>query len=203
MIKSASKLGAAAAALGLLLLQAPGLAEEAAAPAAKPKPAYIGAAGCKTCHKSEKKGNQFGQWEASRHAKAYATLATPAAKEIAKKKGIADPQKDGKCLKCHVTAHGVDPSLIAAPKKGKKGFQIEDGVQCESCHGPGSLYKKRSVMKDRKAAVAVGLIIPDEKTCKQCHNEESPTFKSFKYEEMVAKIAHPYPKGAAGEGEEE
>ena len=197
MIKSASRLGAAAAALGLLLLQAPGLAEEGA-PAAKPKPAYVGAGGCKMCHKSEKKGNQFGQWEASKHAKAYATLATPQAKEIAKKKGIADPQKDGKCLKCHVTAHGVDASLI----EGKK-YKIEDGVQCESCHGPGSLYKKRPIMKDRKAAVAVGLIIPDEKTCKQCHNEESPTFKSFKYEEMVAKIAHPYPKGAAGEGEEE
>ena len=200
MIKSASRLGAAAAALGLLLLQAPGLAEETA-PAAKPKPAYVGAGGCKMCHKSAKKGNQFGQWEASKHAKAYATLATPEAKKIAAEKGIADPQKDGKCLKCHVTAHGVDPSLIAAPKKGKKGFQIEDGVQCESCHGPGSLYKKRSVMKDRKAAVAVGLIIPDEKTCKQCHNEESPTFKDFNYEEMKKKIAHPNPaKAPGGEG---
>jgi hypothetical protein len=31
----------------------------------------------------------------------HATLATPAAKEIAQKKGIADPQKSEACVKCH------------------------------------------------------------------------------------------------------
>ncbi len=38
-----------------------------------------------------------------------------------------------------------------------------------------------------------GLIIPDEKVCKQCHNEESPTFKEFNFKEYVAKIAHDDP----------
>ena len=33
-------------------------------------------------------------------------------------------------MRCHVTAHGVDEKLI------KRGFKIEDGVQCETCHGP-------------------------------------------------------------------
>ena len=49
---------------------------------------YIGATKCKMCHKSEKKGNQFGKWEAGPHAKAYATLATDEAKAVAKKAGI-------------------------------------------------------------------------------------------------------------------
>ena len=183
--------------MGLALLLVPALAEEGAEEA---KPAYVGAEGCKMCHKSEKQGEQMGKWMESKHAQAYATLASDQAKEIGAKQGMADPQKDGKCLKCHVTAYGADASLIAQPKAGKKGFQMEDGVQCEACHGPGSLYKKRSVMKDREAALAAGLLIPDEKTCTGCHNDESPTFTEFKFEEMFKKIAHPIPKAAAEEG---
>jgi len=73
------------------------------------------------------------------------------------------------------------------------GFKKELGVQCEACHGPGSDYKAISVMKDKAAAVAAGLIIPDEAMCKKCHNAESPTFTAFDYKTMYAKIAHPRP----------
>ena len=169
-------------------------AEAAAAEGSTPAAQYIGAEACGKCHKRDSTGNQLGKWQESKHSKAFATLASPAALKIAKEKGIADPQKDAKCLKCHVTAPGADPSLIATPAKDKKGFQMADGVQCESCHGPGSLYKSRKVMKVRADAVAAGMLIPDEKTCTGCHNEESPTFKPFAFEEMVAKIAHPNPK---------
>ena len=154
----------------------------------KPTPEYVGAKTCAGfCHKTSKQGEQFRIWEESAHAKAYATLATDKAKEIAKAKGIADPQKSDACLKCHVTAHGVSEDLLTAK------FSHEEGVGCESCHGPGSLYKKRSVMKDREKAMALGMVIPDAETCKQCHNEESPTYKPFDYEERWKQIAHPIP----------
>ena len=198
MIGSVRRLGTVAGLMGLAFWQGTVAAQEAAP---EPKPQYVGLPGCKMCHKSAKKGDQYGKWTEGRHSKAYATLASEEAKAIAAKQGIADPQKDGKCLKCHVTAYGVDASLIAEPKPGKKGHQIEDGVACESCHGPGSLYKKRSVMKDREASVAAGLIIPDEKACAECHNDESPTFKPFNYAERLKAIAHPNPlKAAAEEG---
>ena len=32
-----------------------------------------------------------------------------------------------------------------------------------------------------------------EATCIACHNEESPTFKSFNFEEKAAEVAHPRP----------
>ena len=48
-------------------------------------------------------------------------------------------------------------------------------------------------MKDKQKAVAAGLIIPDEKTCIQCHNDKSPTYKEFDYKKFYAKIAHPIP----------
>jgi hypothetical protein len=48
-------------------------------------------------------------------------------------------------------------------------------------------------MKSREKSIEKGLIIPDEALCRSCHNEESPTFKGFNYEEYLAKIAHPVP----------
>lgn len=192
-MKFANRLAITAGMVGALLLQPYAFAQDAG------KPAYIGAEACGKCHKRETTGNQLGKWQESKHAKAFATLGTPEAKKIAAAKGIADPQKDGKCLKCHVTAFGVDAALIAKPAaEGEKGYQASDGVQCESCHGAGSLYKARKVMKDKAAAVAAGLIVSDEKLCKTCHNAESPSYKEFNFAEAKKKVEHPNPnKGKA------
>jgi len=48
---------------------------------------------------------------------------------------------------------------------------------------------------DKAKAKAAGLVNPEkgEKFCKTCHNEESPTYKGFKYEEMWAKVQHAGP----------
>lgn len=152
---------------------------------------FVGTGKCKICHKKAEDGEQYGIWEKSAHAKAYETLAGDEAKAIAQKKGIADPQKADECLKCHVTAHGV-----AAEFLGKK-YAITDGVGCESCHGAGGDYDKKSVMvavtSGETEAASVGLVIPDKTVCVQCHNEESPTFDGFDFDEMVKKIAHPIP----------
>ena len=80
----------------------------------------------------------------------------------------------------------MDESLVATLK-------VDEGVSCESCHGPGSGYKSNAVMKDREKSIAKGLIIQDEKLCKTCHNEESPHYKGFNYEEYLKKIIHPVP----------
>lgn len=151
---------------------------------------YVGAAKCKICHKAEKKGDQYGKWEASKHSKAYEVLASEAAIAIGKDKGIENPQTSDQCLKCHVTAFG------AAAEAKAESFDQTEGVGCEACHGPGSDYKKMSVMKDLAAAKDAGLIVPTEETCVTCHNEESPTYKEFKYAEFYKIIAHPDPEMA-------
>jgi formate-dependent nitrite reductase cytochrome c552 subunit len=73
------------------------------------------------------------------------------------------------------------------------GIKAEEGVSCESCHGPGSMYKTAAIMKNQKLSLAKGLILPEEAVCKTCHNEESPHYKGFNFEEYVAKIAHDDP----------
>lgn len=153
---------------------------------------YTGSRACMPCHLTPKSGAAFKIWQESKHSKAFATLATPAALEVAKKNGIADPQKADACLKCHLTAHGVAAAKLAPT------FKPDEGVGCEVCHGPGSEYKIMATMKAIDAGTmkgeSVGLIRPDEKTCLKCHNAESPTFKGFNFAEFSAKIAHPTPK---------
>lgn len=146
---------------------------------------YVGAAKCKMCHMT--KGKQYPIWSESTHAKAFENLKGEAALKIAKEKGIADPSTDAQCLKCHSTAASVDASLIASITK-------EEGVSCESCHGPGSNYKSPTIMKSRDESMSKGLILPDEKVCIKCHNSESPTFKGFDYATYSVKIAHANPK---------
>jgi hypothetical protein len=152
---------------------------------------YVGVAKCKICHKTEAQGSQFPLWEKSAHAQAYAALAGDKAKAIAKEKGIEDPQKADACLKCHVTGYGVDAKYFG------EGFLATDGVQCEACHGAGGDYGKMATMKSlTKGEIkpeSVGLVLPTKETCVKCHNEESPTFKEFDFDKMVAKIAHPIP----------
>jgi len=153
---------------------------------------YIGAAKCATCHESDAVGNQDAKWKASKHAAAFATLATDEAKELAKAKGIEDPQKADACLKCHVTAFGVPAEEIA------KGFDPALGVQCESCHGPGEAHMKARVAAVAKAGggkpapVAAGEInsVVGADTCTKCHNKESPSFKGFCFPARHAQIVH-------------
>ena len=180
--------------IGLLLLVA-GLALMLGLPSvlqgAEPAHSFVGAEKCKMCHNSPAKGAQFAKWTETPHAKAFATLASEQAKKIAAAKGIADPQTADACLRCHVTGHGA-PAPMLTDK-----YKKEEGVSCESCHGPGGDYWKMDVMKDHAKAAAAGMILPTEATCKTCHNAESPTFKGFDFAAAKAKIAHPNPAKAA------
>lgn len=154
---------------------------------------YIGAKKCGMCHKSDKQGEQLPIWEKSKHAQAYKTLQTPEADKIAKEKGFATKAVETpECLQCHVAGPGL------AATRFEKGFDIADGVQCETCHGAGSEYKAMKTMKDKDAAVKAGLVIYKddaaiEAQCKTCHNEKSPTHKEFKFAEMYEKIKHNIP----------
>jgi hypothetical protein len=153
-------------------------------------PGYIGIKKCGVCHKKENAGQQLKIWEESKHSQAYKTLQTEEADKIATKQGFTTKAVETEqCLKCHATGYDVDASLL-----GDK-FNIEDGVQCETCHGPGSEYKSKKVMKDRTLAIEKGLIIYEksEELCIKCHNEESPSFKEFNFEERWAEIKHSIP----------
>ncbi|MCK6622558.1 MAG: cytochrome C554 [Calditrichaceae bacterium] len=159
---------------------------------------FIGVDKCKTCHKTEKQGKQVAIWEASKHAQAFATLKSEESIKIAKEKGIAKaPHEAPECLKCHASGYDlVGDTTLVGPK-----FAVEHGVQCETCHGAGGDYKTKKIMESREESIKNGMkaiLVADgtaEKQCRTCHNEESPTFKGFNFEEQWKKIAHPVPAG--------
>ena len=153
---------------------------------------YVGAKKCKICHISTKSGAQYKKWGEMGHSKAYETLKSDKAKEIAAEKGIDNAQESPECLRCHSTAY--EPATKKKRANVKPTLKVEEGVSCESCHGPGSIYKKKPIMKDHEKFLANSGIMPTDKVGKECHNTDSPTFKEFKFEEKKAKISHPIPE---------
>lgn len=185
------------AALLLLLLPLPGEADESQ---------YVGVAKCKSCHKKELIGRQHAAWQKAPHARAFETLRSEASRAIAQRLGIEGPPHEAAaCLRCHSTAFGVSEQQMEFP------LERSDGVQCESCHGPGSRYRKKKIMSKPEKAKSLGLWdAAEEAVCTRCHNRESPTFDprrfslpdgghaGFDLEQAMKQIAHPIPDHVKG-----
>ncbi len=136
----------------------------------KAEHSFVGFKTCKMCHNKEVKF--YDSWLATKHATAWDNLSD------------ADKAKD-EFKKYYTTGIDAKGNLLG-------------GVQCEACHGAGKDYKKKTIMKDREQAVANGLMIPDENTCKSCHNEKATpalaaTAKDFDFAKMKEKGTHVFP----------
>jgi hypothetical protein len=105
-----------------------------------------------------------GPWERSAHARAFAVL-------------NGKEQQDPRCLSCHTTVpEDTSPVL--------------QGVQCESCHGPGRYYTPEYVMRDPELRAQLSMVEPTEKTCARCHTDSSPSLHPFVYAEKREAIRH-------------
>jgi len=173
---------------------------------------FVGADKCKICHNKAESGAQYTVWTKATHSQAFALLGSEEAKKVAKGLGIVDPQKSGKCLKCHSTAYFFTEekvSNIAVKKDGSPRLTVEQGVSCESCHWAGSAYQKKKTMEIFDEAVKAGLNPHPEQNCLKCHNKDNPTWNpsrytlkdgtksGFDYDQAFEKIKHPNPLKAA------
>lgn len=171
--------------------------------AARKNASFVGVAVCKKCHESDAIGNQYKSWQQSPHAKAYLLLKQDKALSLAKELSLNNPSSDEQCLKCHTTGLGKNPALW------------EDGVGCESCHGPGSIYnsyENHVALGNRevayKKALSLGMypilgtdgIKAREKVCRSCHNEKRPCYPKDPAEQqhqylplqLIADFAFPH-----------
>ena len=168
---------------------------------------FVGARKCKSCHGKELMGDQNATWRAGPHAQAFKTLSNAQSLAIAGELGLSGAPSDAPaCLVCHLTAYGVPEEQIWKP------LNSEEGVQCESCHGPGRDYRKKKIMADIDKARANGLWDPgkDHEICLRCHNDASPTFdphrytlsdgstRAFDYDQAAERIDHPIPEHVKG-----
>jgi hypothetical protein len=107
---------------------------------------------------------EYASWQASPHARALRGLS------VAER---ADPR----CRSCHTTVPADTAPFL-------------EGVQCESCHGPGKHYALDYVMRDVDLARALYLEKGDEQTCNRCHTDASPSLVPFDYAAKLKLIQH-------------
>ncbi len=94
-----------------------------------------------------------------------APIAEPGARiEVAATKEGLTRIGDAKCKMCHKIQHASWAESSHAA--------LDPVLDCESCHGPGSEYKKMSIMKDREQALSAGMVMPEAAFCKSCHTDD-------------------------------
>jgi hypothetical protein len=137
-------------------------------PAADPgKPSYVGMDQCARCHKSEV---EF--WKKTVHATAWKTLVD------------LDKQYNYDCIGCHVTGFARPGGSVLGTVEKQK---LVD-VQCEVCHGPGSIHVKEDGQEEPPSLATK----PAEGLCReQCHTKEhSDTFDLVPYLRDITGPGH-------------
>ena len=116
-------------------------ADRKAPPAAKGEASYVGIDVCSSCHEDART-----VWDKTSHAHAYKTL--------------SDTFKEFNldCVSCHVTGYDRPGGSVVTHNENLQ------NVQCEQCHGPGSLH----AAKPEKVKIAVEK--PGADVCLSCHH---------------------------------
>jgi 2',3'-cyclic-nucleotide 2'-phosphodiesterase (5'-nucleotidase family) len=129
-------------------------------PAEKGQPAYVGVDMCTNCHEEPKK-----VWDATKHATAYPTL----------EKQFKEANLD--CVSCHVTGYDKPGGSTVTHTQDLK------NVQCEVCHGPGSLHVAKP------ESVKIPIARPGPEACVECHHP--PHVHVFDAKAKMAEILGP------------
>ncbi|MGL5094991.1 MAG: multiheme c-type cytochrome, partial [Planctomycetia bacterium] len=122
------------------------------------KPVFLGEAACKQCHAKPapdawtdvSRQIEHGIWvEEDKHSQAHAILKNDRSKQMMQLlgwKGAAT--EETRCLTCH---------SIVAPKDRQAGsFKVAEGVSCEACHGPSSMWNGRHDSNQRAEWLDLG-----------------------------------------------
>ncbi len=127
-------------------------------------PNYVGQAVCRECHAPDGPAADCALDPVPEHERAWAALTSRAAQHIAALSSIRfEPQNHRVCLSCHSAGADEGPRWHAPT------FRISDGVQCESCHGAGSVHvrQQREGAVDRAPVIRRG----DLTNCIGCHRD--------------------------------
>jgi hypothetical protein len=180
----------------LLLLAVPALAASPPQTAGTVTGKYVGPGGCaaSSCHGSVQPKtvtrifqNEYSIWIAQdKHARAFSVLSNPVSMRIGRILNIGRPDQAAKCLVCH--------SLYVPAEQRVQTFEPDDGVSCESCHGPASGWLGPHTQRDwpHEKSVALGMYDTRNLTgrtekCLTCH---LGTAEKFVDHEMIA-AGHP------------
>jgi hypothetical protein len=174
---------------------APALTANAAGLPAEPSK-YTGPGSCSStsCHGSVKPRadsrifqNEYSIWVVKdKHAKGYEALTSPLGERIGRILGVGKSEQAAKCLACHALDVPADSRA--------KTFELNEGVTCESCHGPASAWLGPHTTRGwtHEQSVAAGMydtrnLVRRTEKCLSCH---LGTQEKFVDHEMIA-AGHP------------
>ena len=103
-------------------------------------------------------------WAKGPHARALSNL-------------TGQQKQDFRCRQCHTM-------LADAP------MEHLQGIQCESCHGPGRYYAESYIMQDEELRKELYFKEINEESCLYCHQGNQTGFKPWNYKEKLEKIRH-------------
>ena len=179
---------------GAICLTAPPFVSAAQRPAEPSK--YDGPGSCSStsCHGSVKPRtdnrifqNEYSIWVLQdKHAKAYDALTGPVGERMGRILNLGKSEQAAKCLACHALDVPADARA--------KTFEANEGVSCESCHGPASAWLGPHTTRDwtHEKSVAAGMydtrnLVRRTDKCLECH---LGTREKFVDHEMLA-AGHP------------
>jgi hypothetical protein len=132
------------------VVAAPSAQESTPTAAPTEAPSYVGSDTCAACHKEV-----HDTWSGTLHSQAFSS---PVFQEDWTKQGSA-----ASCLECHTT--GFDAAT---------GKYSEEGVTCESCHGPMKKDHPQNPMP----------VTPDYTLCARCHKTTTDEWRASRHGEV-------------------
>ena len=115
--------------------------------------------------------NEYSIWAGQdKHTRAYTVLSNPISVRIGKALGLEQaPNKSDRCLNCH--------ALNPKPEQRAQTFQtMDDGVSCESCHGPAVGWLGQHTVKNwtHQQSLKAGMydtrdMVKQSEICLSCH----------------------------------
>ena len=154
---------------------------------------FTGEESCRSagCHGGGVGKNQCSIWEKKdAHARAQAILANARSQRIGQALGMADPSKEGRCTICHSPFESIPQDRFVG------GIKPEQGVSCETCHGPAEDWIRFHTRKDisREQRLSAGMremndLYNRANTCVACHLYIDPEYVKAGHPEMFFELA--------------
>jgi hypothetical protein len=131
--------------------------------------------------------NEYSIWVVKdKHAKAYDALTGSVGQRMGRILGLGKSEQAAKCIACHALDVPADARA--------KTFELNEGVTCESCHGPASAWLGPHTTRDwtHQQSLAAGMydtrnLVRRAEKCLSCH---LGTQEKFVDHEMIA-AGHP------------
>ena len=157
----------------LLYCSLAGLHTPAAAEQPLTAPRFTGSSSCasSSCHGGGEGKNQSLTWlRKDFHSRAHAILSTNRSARMAETLGLGDPRQSARCTVCHSPQQALPGARFVA------GAVRDEGVSCETCHGPAEpwllFHTRRDVTHEQRVAAGMRELVNFHgraNACIACH----------------------------------